>query len=59
MIRPYLQKIWGFADFLQMTQSAAQPNPYFGIERGFEHVMNLIEEASDGFMKFAHQKVHA
>jgi protein-tyrosine phosphatase len=27
------------------------PDPYYGGEQGFEHVIDLIEDASDGFLK--------
>jgi protein-tyrosine phosphatase len=55
----HLRKIRGFAEFLQITQASVIPDPYFGGEQGFEHVLDLIEEASEGLMKFVHQKVHA
>jgi protein-tyrosine phosphatase len=55
----HLHKIRGFAEFLQTTQASVIPDPYYGGEQGFEHVLDLIEEASEGLMKFVHQKVHA
>ena len=55
----HLYKIRGFAEFLQTTQGSVIPDPYYGGEQGFEHVLNLIEEASEGLMKFVHQKVNA
>jgi protein-tyrosine phosphatase len=53
---PYLHKIRGLAEFLQTTQASVIPDPYYGGEQGFEHVLDLIEEASDGLMKFIIQK---
>ena len=50
-------KIRGFAEFLQTTQASAIPDPYYGGEQGFEHVLDLIEEASDGLMQLVIQKV--
>jgi protein-tyrosine phosphatase len=44
-------KIRGFAEFLQTAQASVIPDPYYGGEQGFEHVLDLIEEASDGLMK--------
>ncbi|WP_310613842.1 hypothetical protein [Limnohabitans sp.] len=44
-------KIRGFAEFLQTAQASIIPDPYYGGEQGFEHVLDLIEEASDGLMK--------
>ncbi len=55
----HLHKIRGFAEFLQTTQASVIPDPYYGGEQGFEHVLDLIEDASDGLMKFVHQKVRA
>jgi protein-tyrosine phosphatase len=56
---PYLYKIRGFAEFLQTTQASVIPDPYYGGDQGFEHVLDLIEEASEGLMKFTLQKVKA
>lgn len=55
----HLHKIRGFAEFLQTTQAPVIPDPYCGGEQGFEHVLDLIEEASEGLMKFVQQKIHA
>ena len=56
---PYLYKIRGLAEFLQTTQASVIPDPYYGGDQGFEHVLDLIEEASEGLMKFTLQKVKA
>lgn len=56
---PHLHKIRGLAEFLQTTQASVIPDPYYGGEQGFEHVLDLIEEASDGLMKLMIQKVRA
>jgi protein-tyrosine phosphatase len=55
----HLHKIRGFAEFLQTPQAAVIPDPYYGGAQGFEHVLDLIEEASEGLVKFVHQKVQA
>jgi protein-tyrosine phosphatase len=52
-------KIRGFAEFLQTTQASAIPDPYYGDEQAFEHVLDLIEEACEGLMKFVRQKAQA
>jgi protein-tyrosine phosphatase len=44
---------------LQTTQASVIPDPYYGGDQGFEHVLDLIEEASEGLMKFTLQKVKA
>ena len=45
-------KIRGFAEFLQTTPASVIPDPYYGGEVGFEHVLDLIEEASDGLVEW-------
>jgi protein-tyrosine phosphatase len=32
------------------------PEPYYGGDQGFEHVLDLFEEASEGLVKFVAQK---
>lgn len=50
-------KIRGFAEFLQTTQASVIPDPYYGGEQGFEHVLDLVEEASEGLMQLVSKKV--
>jgi protein-tyrosine phosphatase len=45
------------AEFLQTTQASSIPDPYYGGAQEFEDVLNLIEEASEGLMKFMLQKL--
>ena len=52
----HIHKIRGLAEFLQKTQASVIPDPYYGGDQGFEHVLDLIEEASEGLMKFIMQK---
>lgn len=52
----YQHKIRGLAEFLQTTKASVIPDPYYGGEQGFEHVLDLIEEATDGLMKFIIKK---
>jgi protein-tyrosine phosphatase len=49
-------KIRGFTEFLQTTQASTIPDPYYGGDQGFEYVLDLIEEASDGLIKTLIQK---
>jgi protein-tyrosine phosphatase len=44
-------KIKGFAEFLTVSHASVIPDPYYGGDQGFEQVLNLIEEASDGLLK--------
>ena len=53
----HLHKIRGLAEFLQTSQASVIPDPYYGGDQGFEQVLDLIEEASEGLMKFTLQKV--
>ncbi len=55
----HLHKVRGLAEFLQTSQASVIPDPYYGGDQGFEHVWDLIEEASEGLMKFTIQKVQA
>ena len=52
----HTHKIRGLAEFLQTSQASVIPDPYYGGEQGFEHVLDLIEEASDGLMQFIVKK---
>jgi protein-tyrosine phosphatase len=57
---PHLQhKIRGFAEFLKASNASVIPDPYYGDEQHFEHVLDLVEEASDGLMEFVIKKVLA
>lgn len=55
----YLHKVRGLAEFLQTSQVPFIPDPYYGGDQGFEQVLDLIEEASVGLIKFIIQKVQA
>ncbi|MFP4130446.1 MAG: low molecular weight protein-tyrosine-phosphatase [Halorhodospira sp.] len=43
-------KIGMFLDYAAGRQEREVPDPYFGGERGFEYVLDLIQEASDGLI---------
>ncbi len=51
-----LHKIRGLAEFLLTSQAPVIPDPYYGGDQGFEQVLDLIEEASEGLVKFVIQK---
>lgn len=53
----HLKKIRGLAEFLQTSDASVIPDPYTGGAQGFEHVLDLIEEASEGLLKFVTKKV--
>lgn len=52
----HIHKIRGLAEFLQTSQASVIPDPYYGGSQGFEHALDLIEEASEGLLKFVIQK---
>ena len=54
---PHHHKIRGLSEFLQTTQAAVIPDPYYGGEHGFENILDLIEETSEGLLKCVMQKV--
>ena len=51
-------KIRGFAEFLTISNATVIPDPYSGDEKNFEHVLDLVEEASEGLMALVIKKVH-
>ena len=55
----HLHKIRGLAEFLQTTQASVIPDPFYGGDQGFENVLDLIEEASEGLVKFIIQNAQA
>ncbi len=55
----HLYKIRGLAEFLQTTQASVIPDPDYRGDQGFEDVLDLIEEASEGLMKFSLHKIKA
>jgi len=51
------KKIKGPAEFLLTTQANVIPDPYFGGEEGFEYVLDLVEEASEGLLQIATKRI--
>jgi protein-tyrosine phosphatase len=43
-------KLQMFTRYCQRHQSASVPDPYYGGEAGFEHVLDLVEDACDGLI---------
>ncbi len=48
----FTDKIKLFLDFTESSQGQAVPDPYYGGAKGFDQVIDLIEEASEGFIAF-------
>ena len=55
--KPYAHKIRSFAEFLTTTEASVIADPYYGGEQGFENVLDLIEEASDGLIDLINKKI--
>jgi protein-tyrosine phosphatase len=47
-----LKKLYFMTDFSRNYSYDHIPDPYFGGDEGFELVLDLLEDASDGFYKF-------
>ena len=47
----YADKIKLFCDYCTEHQETEVPDPYYGGERGFEHVMDLIEDGCRNLLK--------
>lgn len=47
----HLAKIHRMADYLNEMEADYIPDPYYGGAKGFEHVIDLLEDAMDGFLK--------
>jgi len=51
----YEDRVHLFLDFSESDESEV-PDPYYGQGRGFEIVLNLVEDASDGLLKHIRKK---
>ena len=51
------KKIKGLAEFLLTIQAKVIPDPYYGGEEGFEYVLDLVEEASEGLLQIATKRI--
>ena len=43
----YAEKIWLLRDFDPMAKGADVPDPYYGGERGFQDVFEIVERSID------------
>ena len=53
------KKVRRFTEFCQEFDSPVVPDPYYGGAQGFEHVLDLIEDASDGLLRQLKNRNHA
>ena len=47
----YHDKVRLFLEFSSTNPGADVPDPYYGSVNGFEHVLDLVEDATEGFLK--------
>ena len=48
-------KLHRLTEFCRTMQSPVVPDPYYGGDQGFEHVLDLIEDACQGVLEFIHK----
>ena len=48
----YKHKIFKMTKFCREYNAAEVPDPYYGGPQGFEHVLNLLEDASAGLLEY-------
>ena len=53
----YRKKIKLFLDYAESNSTRNVPDPYYGGATGFDHVIDLIEEASQGFICFLLEQI--
>jgi protein-tyrosine phosphatase len=53
----HLPKVRRFTEFCLRLESPIVPDPYYGGAHGFEQVLDLVEDASDGLLAFARQRL--
>jgi len=53
----YRTKIKLFLDYAKKNSTRNVPDPYYGGATGFDHVIDLIEEASHGFISFLLEQI--
>jgi protein-tyrosine phosphatase len=51
-------KVQLFLDYAQQFNESDVPDPYYGGADGFEHVLDLVEDACAGVLKFAQAQVN-
>lgn len=50
-----IAKIYRMTDFCQRMPDNEVPDPYYGGDAGFEHVIDLLEDACEGLYKFCNE----
>ena len=52
----FTHKIRRVTDFCETTKISSVPDPYYGGNRGFETVIDILEDACGGFLKYLKSK---
>lgn len=54
-----MEKVMLMADFLREHEEDSVPDPYYGTEKDFEHVLDLLEDASQALCDFLEEERQA
>ena len=54
--KKYTNKIRRMTDFCQRKKISSVPDPYYGGNQGFETVIDILEDACGGFLKYLNLK---
>lgn len=49
--KQYIEKLGLFLTYANNYQETEVPDPYYGGDKGFFHVLDLVEDASEGFVE--------
>ncbi|MFN7086770.1 MAG: low molecular weight protein-tyrosine-phosphatase [Burkholderiales bacterium] len=55
----YINKILFLMDFYTKGERRDVPDPYYGGPQGFEHVLDLVEDAAQGLLRHIREKLEA
>ena len=56
---PYRRKLRRLTEFCRHHQDAVVPDPYYGGDAGFAHVLDLVEDACDGLLEHLTRRLPA
>lgn len=54
-----MSKVRRLSEFCLVLDSPVVPDPYYGGDKGFDHVLDLVEDACDGLLRHVKQKLAA
>lgn len=55
----HLGKVRRLTEFCLLHDAPVVPDPYYGGTQGFDHVLDLVEDACDGLLRHVRQKIGA